>query len=268
MKKVIFAILLGSFMVFFVIGVWHFMPLKEEPQSPTPIEYSTFDELRSKIKQLESRFEEGGRSDWQTAYRLGVGYLHLGRPEDAIPMLEKAITLNPDFYKSYETLGMAYYRLGRLQSAIEVWQKALKVSAQAEHLKDMINRARFRLEAAQRIKQMEAIPEKDRDWAKRYELATLYIVVKDYDSALEELKKAIEDRPSSAELYDTLATVYALKGNYERAIESAQKALELRPEDDRIKQRLKEMRRLQDALKRGGYHTEKNAADKDGQNTD
>ena len=251
MKKVVLLTLLVSFMAFFVIGVWHFMPRKEAP--PELIQYATLDELRAKVEELAERFEKGEK-DWQLAYKLGVGYLHLGRPEDAIPVLETGITLNPDFYKMYETLGMAYYRLGRFDSAIDVWQKALKVSPQAEHLKDMINRVKFKAEAKERIKEMEKLPEKDKGWLKRFELATLYMVVKDYDLAEKELKKAIEQKPDIADLHTTLASVYALKGDFKKAVESQQKAYSLRPEDERIKNRLEEMKRLKDALEKGEFH--------------
>ncbi len=252
MRKVIVATMLASFMAFFVIGVWHFLPTEES--APEIIQYTSLEELKGKVEELERRFRAGEQT-WQMAYKLGVGYLHLGRPEDAIPVLETGITLNPDFYRMYETLGMAYYRLGRLQSAIDVWQKALKVSPQAEHLKDMINRVKLKLEAGERIKEMEKLPEEKKNWLKRFELATLYIVVKEYDRAREELEKAIEEKPNIVDLYTTLANVYALKGDFTKAVENQERAYKLRPEDEAIKRRLEEMKRLKKALESGRYHT-------------
>ena len=251
MKKVILATLLASFMALFVIAVWHFMPQKES--TPEIIRYATLDELRTKVEELNKRFQRG-EQNWQLAYKLGVGYLHLGRPEDAIPLLETGINLNPEFYKMYETLGMAYYRLDRLDDAMEVWQKAMMLSPQAAHLKDMVSRVKFRVETRRRIKEMEKLPEDKKNWLKRFELATLYMVVKEYDNARREMEKAIEERPDSADLYDTLANIYALKGDFDKAVENQEKAYNLRPDDEMMKKRLDEMKRIKDALEKGEYH--------------
>ena len=56
----------------------------------------------------------------------GLSLLYAGRPEEAIPMFQKAIRLNP--YGSAATfflLGIAYRITGRFEEAVSAYKKAL-----------------------------------------------------------------------------------------------------------------------------------------------
>src|SRR5689334_14911436 len=77
-------------------------------------------------------------SEWETAIALdrnntsalrqfGVTLMHLGRPEEAIPIIEKGIRLSPydaGTPGTYQVLGLCHLLLGHLETAIELFQKS------------------------------------------------------------------------------------------------------------------------------------------------
>ena len=56
-------------------------------------------------------------------------------------------------------------------------------------------------------------------------LGIIYGKMGEYDTALENLKKALELNPHLQEAYINLGAIYEKKGNYDKAVEYAQKAL-------------------------------------------
>ncbi len=58
-------------------------------------------------------------------YYLGVNYLRVGRPTDAITVLNQALTINSTDADAVYQLGLAYLRTGQCQVAIENFQKAV-----------------------------------------------------------------------------------------------------------------------------------------------
>jgi adenylate cyclase len=90
------------------------------------------------LRRLQDRAEES-LSEWETAIaldrnstaalrQLGVTLMHLGRPEEAIPIIEKGIRLSP--YDAgtpgiYQVLGLCHMLLGHVEPAIELFRKSL-----------------------------------------------------------------------------------------------------------------------------------------------
>jgi Amidohydrolase/Tetratricopeptide repeat len=78
-------------------------------------------------------------SEWETAIaldrnntsalrQLGVTLMHLGRPEEAIPIIEKGIRLSPydaGTPGTYQVLGLCHLLLGHVETAIELFRKSL-----------------------------------------------------------------------------------------------------------------------------------------------
>ena len=58
---------------------------------------------------------------------LGAILLKLGRPEDAKPILEKTIGLEPSFAKPHEDLGMLYLQAGETKKAVGCFQDAIRL---------------------------------------------------------------------------------------------------------------------------------------------
>lgn len=230
---------------------------KSRNTPPEPLVYKSAGELAAVVQRLET---QKGLSSlrWQDAYTLGVAYLHSKRLDKAVETLTEGSRLRPGFYRFYESLGMAYYRLGELEDAVAQWKRAAQMTAQADHLKRMIGKVERSMGVEKRVAQLEELfmdPEAQPvSWQKRFELATLYMTLKRLEEAETQLKMALDAKPDSAELYDTLAEVNALAGDFERAVSAEEEAVRLRPDDERLAKRLKQMQMFGQALEEGGYH--------------
>jgi membrane associated rhomboid family serine protease/Tfp pilus assembly protein PilF len=58
---------------------------------------------------------------------LGVAYLNINRPADAVPVLEKAVSLQPDTVRNRYNLGLAYLGAKQLRAALVSFQEALRL---------------------------------------------------------------------------------------------------------------------------------------------
>ena len=59
---------------------------------------------------------------------LATSYRLLGRPEDAIRMIESLIQKNPNSPEAYNTLGIIYAEQNRMPEAIVQFQRALQIN--------------------------------------------------------------------------------------------------------------------------------------------
>jgi adenylate cyclase len=94
------------------------------------------------LRRLQDRAEES-LSEWETAIaldrnstaalrQLGVTLMHLGRPEEAIPIIDKGIRLSPydaGTPGAYQVLGLCHLLLGHVETAIELFRKSLAGNA-------------------------------------------------------------------------------------------------------------------------------------------
>ena len=90
------------------------------------------------LRRLQDRVEQS-LSEWETAIaldrnntsalrQLGVTLMHLGRPEEAIPIIDKGIRLSPydaGTPGTYQVLGLCHLLLGHVETAIELFRKSL-----------------------------------------------------------------------------------------------------------------------------------------------
>jgi Tfp pilus assembly protein PilF len=90
------------------------------------------------LRRLQDRAEQS-LSEWETAIALdrnnivalrqfGITLMHLGRPEEAIPIIEKGIQLSPydvGTPGTYQVLGLCHLLLGHVKTAIELFRRSL-----------------------------------------------------------------------------------------------------------------------------------------------
>ena len=123
---------------------------------------------------------------------LGLSYLELNNLEKSISAQQKAIELNPKFYKAWVNLGIAYRQLGDLDKAEECYQKALKIEPNYAEL--------------------------------HASLGALHIFKDEPQQALLALEKAIELDPQLPVAYSNRAFAYAMLDRFEEADKSLQQA--------------------------------------------
>ena len=71
---------------------------------------------------------------WEAYHRLGMHYLSVQEPDDAITMFRKYIDVAPEQANSYNCLGQAYQQKRMYAEAISAFQKALEKDPSLAHL--------------------------------------------------------------------------------------------------------------------------------------
>ncbi|MCA8925430.1 MAG: tetratricopeptide repeat protein [Planctomycetes bacterium] len=72
----------------------------------------------------------------------------LGRPEEALEVLEEALALDPQNRHSHDVLGVHHYKAGRFEQALEAFDRAVKL--EPDHAESRLSRARTLLKLGRR----------------------------------------------------------------------------------------------------------------------
>jgi len=91
-------------------------------------------DLPGLIRVLQSRVLAQGKNDPDSLYALGVAYLEQDEPRPALVMLERVLTLEPQYQEARVAyargmlqLGSEAFRAGEYQAAIDAWQPLLAI---------------------------------------------------------------------------------------------------------------------------------------------
>ena len=142
----------------------------------------------------EKRAEQN-RMTAQDYFRRAYKNDDLGKHEEAIEDLNKAIELKPDYALAYNNRGIAYNNLGQYDRAIEDYDKAIELNPDYAHA--------------------------------YYNRGYSYDDLKQYDRAIEDYDKAIELDPNDADYYTNRARAYRKLGNTSLAEADEARAAEL-----------------------------------------
>ena len=135
------------------------------------------------------------------AYSLGLKAANEKGPAAALPYVQRAIELDPNFAMGYAVVGGDYFNLGELGRASDYYTKAFQLR---EHASE---------------------PEKLAIAARYYSHVT-----GELDKAAQTYQEEIESYPRDSRAYSNLGNVYTAQGQYEKAAEAAKQALRLAPE--------------------------------------
>jgi DNA-binding winged helix-turn-helix (wHTH) protein/TolB-like protein len=127
-------------------------------------------------------------------------YFYLRRQNGpAVDLLNRSLSMQPDYPPAHESLGMVYEQEGRTSEAITEIQKAIDLSAGTYGLGSLghVYASRGRRSDAQKILQSLA-EHRSRTYISPYQLAIVYAGLNDNDRAIDELERAYADRSLSA----------------------------------------------------------------------
>jgi tetratricopeptide (TPR) repeat protein len=130
---------------------------------------------------------------------LGGVLLSVGKINESIETLNKAISINPQNVDAQLNLGIAYQSVGRID---ESYQLISNAADQAPDRADI-----------------------------QYNLASNLIHTQQYPQAIEALLQAIKLNPSFLQAYQTLGAIYTYLNRYQEAIQSYENALAIMPDD-------------------------------------
>ncbi len=170
------------------------------------------------------------------AYRAARGEIlrELGRLDEAAVALVEALELDPTLATAHNNLGLIRLRAGRAEAAVASFDEALR-------LRPGLTIALFnRAEALQKLERWEKaaatyrrVLESDPDnpWAHAYLGHVLFEWgdVDRLDEAEAHCRRAVELAPDSYQVQTNLGNIHAAKGDFETAIASFRKAIALEP---------------------------------------
>jgi protein O-mannosyl-transferase len=130
-------------------------------------------------------------------YNLGTALLQKGMADEALDHFQKALQINPDYTEAHNNLGFVFYQKGRTDEAIAEYQKALQINPDLADAQDNLGVALF---------------QKGR-----------------IDEAITHFQRALQMKPGFAVAHDNLGTALFQKGNVAEAITHFQKALQINP---------------------------------------
>jgi tetratricopeptide (TPR) repeat protein len=133
--------------------------------------------------------------DETTYITIGTGLMDDNRPAAAVPVLQRALGINPRSTEALNNLAGANVRLNRFGDADRLYQQAIRLDPRAA--------------------------------APHHGLGEVYQQQRDLDSALREWRRAIELEPFLSEPYRSLGTAMLTQRQPEQAIEYLRKSIEL-----------------------------------------
>jgi tetratricopeptide (TPR) repeat protein len=172
---------------------------------------------------------------------MGNALNSVGRSEEAVEAIKKAMSLDPHYAVYYITdLAGAYRNLGQYKEAIASLKEALArnpdwipvyfelamnycMAWRIRQSQDPLNLDRA-LEMAEKLVAID-----DSSWFGHFGLGIIYLYKKQHEKALAEAEKLIALTPESADNYALLAAIFISVGRPEEAIEMVEKAMQLNP---------------------------------------
>jgi len=169
----------------------------------------------------------------------------LEKKEEAIEALRALIESDPDDLTGYMTLGNVFAREERYREAAEIYDKAVEIIGEPKsyHWNLFFRRGI----AYERLKEWEKA---EPNFKQSLELSENQPEVLNYlgyswidqginlDEGMEMIRKAVELRPRSGFIVDSLGWAYYRLGEYEKAVTELERAVQLMPQDPTINDHL------------------------------
>jgi len=162
----------------------------------------------------------------------GLGYQAMTVKNDAasaIPLFQRAISLDPNFAMAYARLGTSYSNLGQITRAAESTRKAYELRERVSEREKLYiashyeNFATGNLEAARKTYELWA-QTYPRDDIPHVNLSSIYANLGDYEKALAATLASLKLSPGSGQLYANLVVGYSNVNRLDEARATAQEA--------------------------------------------
>jgi len=181
-------------------------------------------EYRAKIKQHPGN----------EIYHYLIGQV-LEETEDKIEEYQKAIQINPDYYRAHLSLGNCYKVKGEIQKAVYHLKEVVRINPNHEEthrsLSEIVYGEQAKItEAIHHLKEVIRINPKD---ASSYvNLGVAYSEQGRIEKAIEMYEQAIGINPNLFEAHVNLGLVYSRHGELDKAIKVYQEVIRINPNDE------------------------------------
>ncbi|MGC1685742.1 MAG: protein kinase [Candidatus Acidiferrales bacterium] len=158
----------------------------------------------------------------------------------AVPYLQRAVELDPNFASAYNGLGIMYSNLGQPSRAAEFLTKAFQLREHAsEREKLHITSTYYQLVTGEQEKAAETFQEwiesYPRDGVAYTNLASTYTILAQYDKALDVARQSDQLVPGNVITAENLASAYLALNRFEDARKTLNDALTRKLDDDTLR---------------------------------
>ncbi len=160
---------------------------------------------------------------------LGRCFLKVGRPQDALDPLERAIQLGPGAVNSHMLLADALGRLNRDKDAEAEWQAALKIEPGSKQALDGL--ASSLMAQGEPEKVITLLSNAKRDESLAIDLSQAYHKMGQFDDEEQVLREALRSDPESDRLTAGLVSHWIDTSHFEAATELSEKIAKQKPND-------------------------------------
>jgi serine/threonine protein kinase/Tfp pilus assembly protein PilF len=156
-------------------------------------------------------------------YSEGRKYHNTGEFRKSIPLMERALEVDPEFAMAYRSMAASYGNIGYGSKRREYLQKAFEFSDRLSDGEHYLIQAEFYRESEKTYdKAIEAynkLLQLYPDSPYGVNLGILYHDLEEWDKAIERYERAIKGRDESFYPYENMARAYMAKGLYDKAKE-------------------------------------------------
>jgi len=157
-----------------------------------------------------------------------------GDVDEAIRLLQRAVSIDPKFYKAWVNLGLAFERKGNLREAQNCYEQAIRCQPPWFPLAHY-NLAGIYLkrgDLAKALIECKTAIKADQKFARAYlRKGVILAQQKRFHEAIAEFQKALQFEPELAMAYNNLGLAYQSIGNFAEARIAFQKAIEIDTDD-------------------------------------
>lgn len=213
---------------------------------------SKLGETRSSIQKLNRPLEEATTPSLEALqnYTAGQAEMTRGRFLDAIPLLERAISIDPNFALAHYFLGVAFDNAGDIPRSHECWNRAVRlVDRVSEYERSRIMQAHYQA-TGELDKGVAAAQASSRNyprfWGFPNSLSNIYIDLGQYEEGLKAALEASRLQPNVEQPYRRQLDAYICLDRRQEARQLAEKLRAQGLGGTRIHQRFLEMAYVED----------------------
>lgn len=188
----------------------------------------------------QQKTEKARAKDPKYQYNLGLVYLNQSNLDPAnidkaIQCFEKSLSLDPQYYLSWNALGLAHSLQGDLQKSADAYRKCLEIYpgfTEAHNNLGTIYQESNQLDRAEaeflKALQDPVYPTRELPF---FNLARLYFLQNRLDLALDNVQKAIQVKPRLAMAHNLKGMILEKQDHLAEALDAYQQAVKIVPED-------------------------------------
>lgn len=180
-------------------------------------------------------------------YILGIIYMRMNEPEQAVQAFRKIVQSNPAFPQINHIktmLGYVYSMTGNFVQAIEILNEVLEQESQNIHALSTLGYIHFqKKEYDQSIDKYKKVLEIAPDNYNALNSLGFTLIESGFDikKGIEECKKALSLSPNNPSIMDSIGWGYYKLGEEEQAVEYLRQAFEIAPDNLSIKRHIREI---------------------------